>query len=205
MNRLTFLALPVALLALALAACGGDDGGEDEDQIAEVIETVTTDPDANSCTELRTQEFVEQTEFETGEEAVQSCREDIAEQNQADSVEVSNVEVEGDSATAEVAVTGGGLDGQTVELALVKEDDQWKLDQLVSFIELDRASLDAAFTEEIQGSGDVVPQTRQCIADEFTALSDQQVEDLFVSGDQSQFEELFAPCIEIEAQARGAG
>ena len=206
MNRLTFLAMPVALLlALALAACGGDDGGEDEDQITEVIETVTTGGDPADCTELRTQRFVEQAEFQTGEAAVQSCREDYAEDTQADSVEVSSVQVDGDTATAEVAVTGGGLDNQTVELGLVKEGDQWKLDELVRFVELDRPPLNTAFAVEIQGSEELAPQTRQCIVDEFEGLTDQAVEDLFVAGNREEFEQLFSPCIAVEVEARGAG
>ena len=50
------------LAALALAACGGDDGGsEDEDQITEAIEKSATEADASACTELQTQNFVEQT------------------------------------------------------------------------------------------------------------------------------------------------
>src|SRR4051812_7051076 len=123
------LAVPIVLVAAAfpLAGCGG--GGSDEDQITDVITTsATTNVDSN-CTDLETQRFLEQVEFKTGADALKQCKESGPESN-ADSADVSNVEVTGSTATAEVAIRGAAFDGQTLNISLIKEGDQWKLDHI---------------------------------------------------------------------------
>lgn len=68
-----------------------------------------------------------------GAEAVKTCEKEASEESGAESASVSNVEVDGSKATADVALTGGSLDGQGVEVALVKQGDQWKLDEITGF------------------------------------------------------------------------
>jgi hypothetical protein len=183
-----FLALP-----LVLAACGGD-GNEDEDQITEVIETSATTNDPKNCTELQTQQFSEQTQLEKGQEAVESCEREAREGgDEADSVEVSNVQVNGESATAEAAVEGSSLDNQTIEVSLVKEGDQWKLDRLERFIDFDGDAFRAAFKEELTTGDDPATEKQaDCFVDALG--SDQEIQDAFVSGDSSKFEQAFLRC-----------
>ena len=150
------LLAPLALLAAApflLAACGGDDSSQDEDDITAAIERAATTDDAANCTDVQTAAFTEQIEFTQGEEAIAACEESAGNGEVAgESVEVSSIEVDGDSATAEVAFTGGGLNGQTAAISLVKEDDQWKLDSLDEFTSFDKE----AFTEGLR------PRTGSC-------------------------------------------
>jgi hypothetical protein len=201
MRRSRFL-IPLALLAAApflLAACGGDDdggGSEDEDQITEVIETSVSSDDPADCTELSTQAFVEQTTFETGEAAVAQCEEDAADPtDDADSVEVSDISVDGEAATANVAFTGGTFDGSTVTVSLLKEGDQWKLDSIDDIPEFDRAAFDAAFIEQIEAEEDIPAQVSTCITDAFSAASDDQIKEAFLSGDGERLNALFTECI----------
>src|SRR5688500_8759981 len=147
------LALLMAALTsvLVLAACGSDDSSddssEDEDQITEAIEFSATSGDPAACTEAQTANFTQQTSGGPGqsaEEAVASCKKQAAD-TPADEVEVSNIEIDGDSATADAAVTGNLFDGQTLDLALVKEGDAWKLDRFAGFAEFDREALERSF------------------------------------------------------------
>ncbi len=112
-----------ALAALAFAGCGEDASDGDEAQITEAIERVATSGDLAVCTELQTQRFTEQVVGEglSGEKAVKAC-EANAELGVADGAEVSAIEADGETATANVALTGSTFDSQTLELGLVREE-----------------------------------------------------------------------------------
>jgi hypothetical protein len=195
-SRFACLALLALALPIGLAACGGGDGGDDEGDITEVIETSVKSTNPDDCTELETQNFLEQTEFETGEEAVQECRDDAADSSDdPDSVEVSNVQVDGDAATATVAVVGGPLSGATLAVALVKDGDQWKLDRITDVPQLDVDAFKAAFSEEIAKSANLPGPVITCMANAFNSVSEEQVKQLLVSGSQQQLLAIFQDCI----------
>lgn len=195
--RRRFLA-PLALLAAApflLAACGSDDSSQDEDDITAAIERAGTTEDASNCTEVQTQAFTEQTEFATGEEAIQTCEEssDVA----GESVEVSSIEVDGDTATAEAAFEGGGgLEGQTLSISLVKEDDRWKLDSLAEFVEFDKESFASGLLEGASEDGDVPQSVLDCVEQAVSDTPDEDLQDIYLSGDQQQLFSLFGPCFQ---------
>jgi hypothetical protein len=91
------IAASLAALALALGACDGGDG--DEDRITEAIERSATTTVPADCNGLATQDFLEQTQFDRGAAALQSCREDARNTtDDPESVEVSGVGVDGDRA-----------------------------------------------------------------------------------------------------------
>ena len=104
---------------------------------------------------MQTQAFTEQTEFTSGDAAITTCEASAGDGEVAgDSVEVENIEVDGDSATAEATFTGGGLDGQTLAISLVKEGDQWKLDSLDEFVTFDKDSFAAGLLEARPRTGE---------------------------------------------------
>lgn len=176
MPKYLLTALACALAALALAACGGSDSDGDEDQITTVIETSVTSTDPADCEIYSTQAFLEQTESAEGEEAVASCEEDAEDtSNDADSVEVSAIEVDGDSATAEVAFTGGGFDGQAVAVSLVKEDGDWKLDSIDSFASFDREAFVGSIETGFETS-ELTEEQLGCVSDALEAASDEELE-----------------------------
>ena len=156
------LAAAVVALPLGLVACGGDNGSsEDEDQITAAIERAATSGDPAACTEVQTAKFTQQTSGEPSQSAaaaVKSCQRDASD-TAADKVEVTDIEVDGDSATAKAEATGSVFDGQTLDIALVKEGDQWKLDEFKGFEDFDRflAPMGAAPATPWVPSFDVVP------------------------------------------------
>jgi hypothetical protein len=195
------LAVPILCIAAAmlLAACGGDgdDGGsDDEAQVTEAIETSVKSTDPADCTTLQTQKFTEQVQFQTGEAAVKSCEEEATDtSDDPDSVEVSNVSIDGEAATADVAFTGSAFDGSTVSLALVKEGDQWKLDEITDIPTLDLEGFRAAFIEQLEADGETPQQVKDCITESFASITEEQVRSALISGDPSQLTGLFAECV----------
>jgi hypothetical protein len=194
-NRLLALGACV-LAALALAACGGGDNSEDQDQITKAIELAATSGDPSACTQVETVNFLQQTSGGGGgsaEQAVKQCEQD-AKDSVADEVDVDDIEVDDSSATANAAVTGSIFDGQTLQIALVKEGDQWKLDQFKGFEDFDRNSLNAAFKEEIASDPETPPAAVDCVTQQIDSASDQDLEGLFVGNDPKAEEAIFGPC-----------
>jgi hypothetical protein len=197
MSRARLLAplLTLFILPLALAACSDDDSG-DEDQITEAIETAATGTDAEEkCTVVVTQSFVEQTQFATGDAAVAACEEEATDAV-ADSVEVSAIEVDGDSATAEAAFTGGSLDGQTLVISLVNEDDRWKLDQLEEFVDFDPPAFAAGLAEEADAEGNTPQEVVDCVVEQVQSTDPEQVQSAYLSGEEGELLSLFGPCFQ---------
>ena len=112
--------LTALVLALSVGiGCGDDDdggssGGSDEDQITEAIGTFA-DGGPAAC-DVLTDEYVE--ELVGGRD---QCEEEAGETDDVD-VEVENVQVDGDTATAD-----GTVDGETATLTLEKDGDDWKI------------------------------------------------------------------------------
>ncbi len=194
-SRLLVLLL-VLVLPITLAACGDDDDdvSGDEQEIIDAITASATSGDPAACREFQTQRFTEQVgDGETGEAAVKQCEENAAD-TPADEIEVTNIEIDGDSATAEGAVTGSFFDGQTLDLALVNEGDQWKLDELVGFSEFDRDAFVASFEEGISSEEDVSPEALACVTQQLEAQSDQQLQDFLLGTDPQAEDAIFEPC-----------
>ena len=195
--RKLHLLLPFALLALVLGlvACGG--GESDEDKIAEVLETSVTSADPADCEELATQEFLEQTELEEGTAAVESCEESAEDtSDDPDSVEVSAVEIDGSSASANVAFSGSSFDGQTLTVDLVEEDGDWKLNEITGFAEFDQEQLASSFEEAFESEEDVDPQLATCFAEVIRDLPKGEAEEIVIGGSSEPIIEIIEGCSE---------
>ena len=190
--------LPLALLALVfgLAACGSSES--DEDKVVDVIETSVSSTDPADCKELATQAFLEQTEFEQGAAAVESCEESAKDtEGDPDSVEVSEVEVDGSSATANVAFTGGNFDGQTLSVALIEEDGDWKMDEITGFAEFDQEKLADALEESLQsGENAVEPPLAACFAEVVRQAPKAKAEEIVIGGSSEPLVEIIEGCSE---------
>jgi hypothetical protein len=189
-----YLLFPCLLLTLVLAACGGgggsDSGGSDEGQIVETVEQSLAEPSPADCKELETQAFVEQTTHLSGSAAIKACEEDSDEAT-AESVDVAKVDVNGSDATAEVAFSGGDFSEQSLQLALVKDGDQWKLDKIVGFANLQKAALIKAIEGQLSG---VNPKAASCIVDGLEGFSDATFEALLLEGESQPLTELAESC-----------
>jgi hypothetical protein len=191
--KLRYLTMLVfGLAALALGACGGgsDSNSQDEDDITAAITRAATSGDPAACTDSQTAKFNEQTSGGGGD-PVKNCEEDAA-NTAADSVDVSNIEVDGDSATAEISGTGSILDGQTLNVALIKEGDQWKLDELQGFTDFDRDAFIEAFSSELDSEGDVPAEASSCLKQQFQNASDEELQNVLLTPEGGQ--SLFQPC-----------
>jgi hypothetical protein len=200
--RLRGFATFAACLALAVgvAACGGGDGGggsADEDAITSVIETASTSTDPADCSKLQTDKSLEQTELTfNGETALESCEKDAPDgSTNPDSVDVTDVSVDGDSATADVTFSGGPSDGSTYSLALLKDGDQWKLDEITDIPELNLDALRAGLAEQVSASDDVPPDVATCVLDAFNSATEEQVKSLILSGSEDEFLSLIGDCL----------
>ncbi|HEY0276771.1 MAG TPA: hypothetical protein VGC32_00745 [Solirubrobacterales bacterium] len=191
------LLVPLALLALAVSAvtaCGGG-GSNAEDEVTEVIEQAATTKDPSNCTELQTLRFTEQNTGEKGKAAIKSCEESAKEEEQAEEAKVSNVSVNGEKASAEVEFIGGSLGSQTLSVALVEEDGDWKLDQIEGFANYDGKALEETFLKRFEESPEgLSKQQYTCIAEGIGKATTAEAEAMFLSGASTKVEELAQSC-----------
>jgi hypothetical protein len=189
------LLVPLALLALvavALAACGGSSA---ESKITEVIEGAATSNDPSNCTELQTLHFTEQNTSVSGKGAIKTCEESATEEEQAEEAKVSNVSVDGKKATAEVEFIGGSLGSQTLSVALVEEGGNWKLDQIEGFAHYDGKALEEMFLKRFEEDSEGLTKKQYtCIAEGIGKASTAEAEAMFLSGSSTKIEELAKSC-----------
>ncbi len=192
--------VPLALLSaaalLTLTACGGG-GSSDEDKITETIEKAATTSDPSNCTELETQRFAEQNSAEKGKAAIEACEKEAEEgEEQAESVEVSNISVNGSKATAQAAFEGGSLGSQAIEVALVEEGGTWKLDYVEGFANYDGKALGEEFERHFEEEpGELTPEQTKCIVGKIGGLSKEEAEEAFFAGSAELVTELVQSCV----------
>lgn len=192
-RRLVFLCLLI-VSALGLVACG--DGASDESQIEDAVEISATSDDPADCKKLSTQRFMEQTTKSSGSEAVESCEEELSKDEGVEKATVSTVEVEGSKATADAVLAGGAFDGQEVEIALVEDDGQWKLDEIVRFIGFDPTKVTASFEREFaKPSAEISKRRADCIVEAFEGATEAELEDALLSPSTEGFEEIAGSCL----------
>ncbi len=186
-----FLLFPLALLILLVAAAcggGGDSSGssEDEAQIEDAIVKSVTLGDPSKCTEYMTQNFLEQNGEGKGKAALEECEEEAEDtSDNPEKVTVTDIQVDGENATANAAFVGSPLDGQTIAVALVKEDGGWKLDELEGFAELDQDVLAEAAEEGL--AGEVTDEQLSCIGDVIREAPEDELQAWVLEGDGEGF------------------
>jgi hypothetical protein len=182
----------LGLLAAALLAIAGC-GGNDEDDASSAAEEALTSTDPASCEELQTENYRQQIQLSKGEYALAACQQELS-LSAADSAEVTDVSVDGDTATVNVAHTGAAFDGQVLTYEMVKEDGQWKLNELLGFADFDMDRYARSLDRVTKAGKDVVPPGTACVNDELTSLSVQELEDLYTSGDFREYAKVYAAC-----------
>jgi hypothetical protein len=194
--------LSVCLLivfALVLSACGsGDDSSGAEGQIEATITTSVTSTEPSKCTELMTSAFREQNSGLQGNAALEKCEEEAGDtSDDPDSVDISEIEVDGSDATARVGFVGGGFDGQALDVGLLNKDGKWKLDKIEGFAKLDNEALAKTLEERFEAtSSEITPEQVSCIGDGIRKAPQEEVEELLLSGSNEKFVELAEACEE---------
>jgi hypothetical protein len=202
-RRTRLLSALAVVTAFAVAGCGGSGGSSstaggtsDESQIKDAISTSVTSTDPDDCTRLETLTFMEQIHFTMGQGAVRACQQDAPDtSDDPDSVTVTNVVVHGTDATADVTFHGGGFDGSTLAMALIKQGGQWKLDQITAIPRFDLARFETAFTQRLSRDQQAPAQSLQCIRDQLNKAGPDAVKGALISGDSSQLLNLIGACI----------
>jgi hypothetical protein len=197
-----FISLAAALsAALILGACGsggGSSSGSDNDpsQVESVIKQAVTSTDPADCTRLETQAYMSQIHFTSGPQALKACQQAAPDASSLpDSIDVTNVQVNGDRATADVVFHGGGFDGSTVSMALVKDGDQWKLDKITDIPHFDLAAFTREFTQRLHRDQGSPSQALDCITTQLNQAGPDNVKQALISGDSSRLLALVGPCL----------
>jgi copper chaperone CopZ len=194
------LVLPLLLLAaaLALTACGGGGSGSsggEEATIEEAIEESATSADPSKCTELQTPLFNETESGDKGAAATKACEEEAeSDENNAESVTVSDVQVNGEKATAEVEVEGTGLNDQTVELEVLKEEGNWKLNKFLGFTKFDAAALGEVLEEELGKQEGVSGKLAKCVAEGVAEVSQAEAESMVFEKNLESVKKIAGAC-----------
>lgn len=179
-----YLILLCLLPSLFLAGCGGGDdnsGDGAEKEIAAAVESVLGDLGPVDCRRLMTPRFLEQTKRDTGKSSLESCEEDAGEAS-TESVVVGNISVEGSTAEVHATYTEGPIKGETLLIGLVERDDRWKLDEVVGFVNLDKAKTIGAIQESLTESTEgAKPKVVACISSKLARVPTRKLEEAFVS------------------------
>ena len=181
--------------AALLAACGGGGGNDDNAQITDLIQTSVKSTDPADCTKLQTLQFVEQTELQSGQAAIQQCQKDAFDtSDNPDSVDVTNVTSSGDTGSADVTFHGGSFDGSTLTVAVSKDGDQWKLDKITDIPNFNFPGMVQALSAKLNSDSTIPPQVASCITQAFDNAGADQVKSIILSGSGDQLTALFSAC-----------
>ena len=185
-----------AVLALALSACGDSNDDSDEARIHAVLERAFVSFDADACTEILTPRALEQVEFSDSEDALESCVDGADDpDDNAEAIEVPDLEVSGDDATAIVTPQGGSIDGASIGLELVDRDG-WRIDRIASLEVLDRERFLEASMREIVEDDSLLAGQGRCVADRVgAAASDAELERMYVDQDVGFLYDAIRACI----------
>jgi hypothetical protein len=198
--------LGAALAAtMLIAGCGGDDGGggdsaDAEKEIQAVIKKALTVKNVEvECVETVTKNFISSV-YRT----LEVCKTEEAKPEDTKpptDATASAIKVDGDKATANVAVIGGDSDGTTGEIAFAKEDGAWKVDVVsVAFL---RSQARQNLSHD-RGDALTDAAARKCIGDGLDALGDDEFKTVAYDGvsgrDNAAMTKLVTTCLAGDAE-----
>ena len=188
--RYAMLGVLAVIIALFLVVQLNRPG--DRDRIDATIEAVSTSADPAACRADETARFLEQSTGQPLPFAYAAC-ESRANAGRADSVEISEVSVEGDVATALVTNSGGSFDGSTLRVRLAKDGRHWKVDELTGFADFDRSGFRRAYRHSFLEFGSS-PEAVACAARRESRLSDAKLRREILARGQMRFARIAAGC-----------
>jgi hypothetical protein len=193
--RKTLFAVALACgLLPGVGACGTS--SDSEGDIRAALERAFVSFDADACSQVLTQRALEQTQFADPEDALESCIEDAEDpDDNAEAIEIPELEVNGESATATVTPQGGSIDGASMSLALVEENG-WRIDQVTALEILDRDRFLEAGLAEIVEDDTLLAGQGRCIAERVRSrASNSELEGIYVDKDLSFLYDAIRACV----------
>lgn len=189
-------------LALALSACGG--GDSDGSAAADAGSPgATTEQEGTEAPTTTEQEGTE-AQTTTGQEGAQVSPDIEAALDvglgkaglSAQGVEGVEAEEDGEQAVAVVRMTGGTLDGQTVEVTLSRDKKGWKVDEFARFVDFDKAHLVEHYeTETKELPEKFSAKIVSCLTREFGKSSQAEMEAMYLDQDKKLFLALGDICL----------
>jgi hypothetical protein len=177
-----------ALLLAALAVpngCGssGDNSNSASDQIKAVVTRAFTHSDPAQCETLATNRWLEQNFGEGGGSTLEECEFEstLPGLPEARSVRFDALQVHGASGVATVSVAGGAADGSRLQLQVVRQGGQWKLDYLRD-MQIDRRRFDAATRRDLVAQGTTGREAACAVGRVHRIFGTDEIERALVSG-----------------------
>ena len=146
---------------------------------AVVTEAMTTDRAAD-CTRLYTQALLEQVSGKVGADAVDHCRDNADGKADAESVDFKSLAPSGSSWRVSVTLVGGEMAGSSLDVAVVRQDGAWRLDQLLGFdIDMDQQ---AQIAEEEMLADGYSESESDCVAAHVSEIDEAAYERAVIEG-----------------------
>jgi hypothetical protein len=196
-NSLFAVALITSLALFCSCAEGATVAGA-KAEIRQMFQGSSGESDVKACSTRKTQHFNEQTTRASGRRALQICEREarVAEDLVITDV-ASHIVVRGSTATIHLKESGDNLEGQILELKLIRVGGRWKADEILGFFHLDRNRLIALLKEEFTRPGAVVPKKiAACIYHGLRQATKEEITEYLFSGSAKAIRtELYDPCI----------
>lgn len=173
------------VVPLLLAGCQAPEPSPQE-QVTELVTRLATTAHPGACSADYTADGLEAM---LGTSDVARCEASVKRGEPASSVEVSQVEVDGDRASARVAFDGGDSAGTAITVDLVRDEDRWRVDGQRDLEVVDRAAYDVAFRAAVgEAAGEVLPAANvPCVQDRFAERTDDEIERMNAEGTVRSF------------------
>jgi hypothetical protein len=128
------------------------------------------------CDQLTTRRYLEQTTGSRGAGAIYTCRNATRRSLRPRRVDVFDIRVSDDRATALVSYVGGLFDGSTVRIQLQKQDATWKLDRRIRFTSFDRSAFERWYRNYLSRHLRFSPAEAGCVIARFDGLRARDLE-----------------------------
>jgi len=157
-------------------------GSGEREELETMIHAATVDTGPGSCSKYETLHFLEVMYDREGEAAVRACEESALDplREEPRSVDVSQIDIEGDSATAVIGFEGSLFDGQKLKYGFVERGGEWKFDEMVGFAVLDAPHLILELGREglLRAESPQDVENISCWIGRMERMSDKELEEL---------------------------
>ena len=167
--------MAVLIVAVAVVACGGDADDDAREIDAVIVKALSAREPAAQCEQALSPELI-RTIYGDGA----ACRKLSPGDDQAVDAAVTDIEVDGEEATATVQLVGGPTPGTRGEVELVREESGWRIAELgLDFLRdmLDRGLASERAPKELRD-----PDVNACVGDALGEIGDGEFRELAYAG-----------------------